>query len=143
MKTCKSCGDIKRNSEFSKRKLSPDGLQNECKQCRKALCKEWRAKAENTRNRRKHSYKHKYSISMEEYNEMFIGQRGLCMICENPESTKNRKTGQTQWLAVDHDHETGKVRGLLCGSCNRALGLFKDETENLKRAIKYLKKQRN
>ena len=142
MKICRGvCGMVLPKSKFSKKTSNPDGLQNECKECRKLLCKSWRAKA-SLKTKRNHSYKHKYDITVDRYNEMFIDQRGLCLICNEPERTQNAKSGKTLWLAVDHCHTSGKVRGLLCSKCNTALGLFKDNTKNLQGAIKYLKKQK-
>lgn len=82
---------------------------------------------------RKHTLK-KYGLSLEDYEFMFADQNGVCAICLSP--PLDRK------LSVDHDHETGKVRGLLCDSCNTSLGGFLDSTETLERAINYLKKQR-
>ena len=81
--------------------------------------------------------KHKYGISLEEYKEMLTNQGGKCAICE---VTENNTTGDRKdWnFAVDHDHKTGKVRGLLCNNCNRALGLFKDSANLLGEAKKYL-----
>ncbi len=74
----------------------------------------------------------KYEIGIEEYNEMFVKQGGRCKIC------KRHQTQLSKRLAVDHDHITGKVRGLLCTNCNTGLGMFKDNPENLSEAIKYL-----
>jgi len=65
-------------------------------------------------------------------------QNGLCLICGNAETSRNPKTGEPRSLAVDHDHETGKIRGLLCTFCNTALGKFHDDVEILKKAIDYL-----
>lgn len=70
-----------------------------------------------------------YGVTVEEYNKLVIKQKGLCKICG---SFPKRK------LSLDHDHKTGKIRGLLCNSCNMALGLFKDNTIFLLRASKYL-----
>lgn len=78
----------------------------------------------------------KYGITIEEYEALYEAQDGLCAICgETPESDRWNR------LAVDHCHETGQVRGLLCGSCNRALGSFKDDPEIMQRAIAYLQEQ--
>lgn len=74
----------------------------------------------------------KYNITEKEYNYLFILQEGKCKICKKHQNTLNKK------LAVDHCHTTNKVRGLLCCSCNLALGLFKDNYTFLKNAIKYL-----
>ena len=69
---------------------------------------------------------------------MFTAQNGLCAICQQPE-TKQRN-GKKFELAVDHDHETGAVRALLCSHCNYALGYFKDSPDLLLAAIAYLQK---
>jgi hypothetical protein len=70
-----------------------------------------------------------YGITLEKYNEMIAAQKGVCLICNIP---KNER------LHVDHCHKTKNVRGLLCGSCNRMLGLAKDDTMVLMKAIQYL-----
>jgi hypothetical protein len=72
----------------------------------------------------------KYGISLIDYEQMFDEQGGRCAICENLPIVKV--------LEVDHDHATGKVRGLLCGNCNKMLGHAKDSVKNLASAIKYL-----
>jgi hypothetical protein len=66
----------------------------------------------------------KYGITLEEYNLMLEEQEHKCAICGDHES--NTRWGKTVKLAVDHDHETGKVRGLLCQRCNTTLGRYKD-----------------
>lgn len=81
----------------------------------------------------------KYKISLDDYNRMFAEQKGLCAICNNSELSIHNNTGKIMRLAVDHDHKTGKVRGLLCGQCNQALGKFKDDSELILKAYNYLK----
>lgn len=68
-----------------------------------------------------------YGLTEDEWNALFDSQRGLCAICENNKP-----------LRVDHDHNTGAVRGLLCGECNLGLGKFKDDPHLLKRALAYV-----
>ena len=71
------------------------------------------------------------------YQDILSQQNFVCAICKNPEKVKhNRKT--ISLLAVDHDHETGKIRGLLCSRCNQGLGHFDDNPEKLRSGIKYL-----
>lgn len=72
--------------------------------------------------------KTRYGITEERYRELVAEQGGTCAICKEP-------SGQ---LHIDHDHVTGRVRGLLCGTCNRGLGMFKDDADNLRSAITYL-----
>lgn len=75
-----------------------------------------------------------YGITTDQYYAMNASQNGVCKICN-----KTCKTGRE--LAVDHCHVSGKIRGLLCSNCNTGLGAFKDNTESLEAAIKYLKEQ--
>lgn len=82
-------------------------------------------------NNKKSVLKTKYGLSWEEYQEMFENQNGVCAICKQSENGR--------MLSVDHKHdETNRVRGLLCGSCNRALGLFKDDPTLLQAAKEYV-----
>lgn len=73
----------------------------------------------------------KYGISLEEYHELLERQDGGCAIC-------GVEPADCAVLDVDHDHETGRVRGLLCNAHNRALGLFKDNAAWLQKAVDYL-----
>lgn len=69
-------------------------------------------------------YKRKYQLTLDQYNEMYLKQGGVCAVCFESETMKY--LGKIRELCVDHDHKTGKVRGLLCSNCNRALGLLQD-----------------
>lgn len=82
-------------------------------------------------NNRRFLLMREYGITPEDFNMMHENQKGLCAICNKPELVKAN-------LAVDHDHNTGKVRGLLCSTCNHALGAFGDSVELLHKAIAYL-----
>lgn len=75
--------------------------------------------------------KNRYGLTPGEYQAMATGQNGLCKICGKP-NTKGRK------LYIDHNHKTGKVRGLLCEGCNFGLGGFKDDAMLLLEAVKYI-----
>ena len=74
-----------------------------------------------------------YGITHEDYERMYLQQGGVCAICEESETYAGRTN-----LSVDHCHSTGKIRGLLCASCNMALGKFKDSKELLEKAVRYL-----
>lgn len=87
---------------------------------------------------RKYHIKSKYKIDINEYERMFKKQNGLCAICKNPERIIHPKTGMERKLSVDHDANTGRVRGLLCGKCNPAIGLLDHDIERLASAIEYL-----
>ena len=95
------------------------------------------------RNRTKDQIKNEflksvYKITLNDFDEMVENQKGVCAICGNPEIAKSRYAGIKR-LSVDHNHKTGKVRGLLCGTCNHGLGNFKDDIDLLKKAINYLR----
>ena len=83
--------------------------------------------------------KDRYKITLQQYEEMFQKQNGLCAICNQPEMNKHQN-GKIKSLSVDHDHETGEVRSLLCSRCNCGLGNFKDNPEILLKAYNYLLK---
>lgn len=137
-KKCRKCGNIK-----PKRRT--------CLYCKKIRDKKYREKnreklREKDRQyyrerkkqdpdflRRKH-LKNEYNISLEDYAELFYKQNGVCAICG--------KTQKGKPLFVDHDHSSGKIRGLLCGICNTALGGFRDKIVLLQEAIKYLNKNK-
>jgi len=78
------------------------------------------------------AYERKYGITEEDFQRMLAEQRGVCAICQRHQLY--------QRLAVDHDHRSKKVRGLLCVQCNRGLGRFFDSPYRLRRAAEYLEK---
>lgn len=77
-----------------------------------------------------------YDITVEQYQKMLTEQNSKCKICNKPGF--KIKESHKLLLVVDHCHKTGKVRGLLCHNCNRALGLLQDSVTNLENAIQYL-----
>lgn len=83
-----------------------------------------------------------YGLTVEDYARLYAAQGGVCAICEGHETTIG-KDGKPLPLSVDHDHASGAVRGLSCGACNRALGMFKDSPYLLSRAAAYLNKPRS
>ncbi len=151
LKKCSTCKLEKESTEFWKRSSSPDGLAYICKVCDStrymrmkkekgpalaAKQKEWR---DNNKDRiRKNRLQHKFKMSVEEFERLRRKQDYSCAICGEHESR-----GRYKILNVDHDHKTGKSRGLLCSNCNRCLGLLKDSIVFLSKAIKYLKKYQN
>lgn len=88
--------------------------------------------------------KNRYKLSEEELVDLVDKQDCKCAIC-NKDLNKSRGVTEDKSndLCIDHDHITGKVRGLLCRDCNFALGLFKDNINNLTNAIKYLEDEEN
>ena len=109
-------------------------LTEKQKQDRRDAQRRWRERnPENAKKRNRDSeYRRKYGISLEQYDEMLKAQQGVCGICAT-----SCDTGMN--LAVDHCHDTNKVRGLLCKNCNTALGLLKENVENMNKAINYIK----
>jgi hypothetical protein len=107
---CKRC-----TTEFIAKRLGAKWCSDYCKQ--------------SGRDGRKYALKYSYRLTPQEYQKLVDNQNGQCAICK--EITK---------LVVDHNHISGEIRGLLCHLCNTGLGLFKDDSNRLKGAIKYMAK---
>jgi len=80
----------------------------------------------------------KYNLTVRDYKQLLLIQQNRCAICRSKSSKKNFYFR----LQVDHNHKTGKVRGLLCGNCNTALGKFQESEEFLQQAIRYLRRRK-
>ena len=87
----------------------------------------------------KSEIKRLYGIHPDEYDRMFTEQNGTCKICEKPETRASRTPGKICKLAVDHDHQTGQVRALLCSDCNTGIGKLKDDPALIDKAAAYLR----
>jgi hypothetical protein len=107
-------------------------LDTHCRQCKRDRNNRPSEKVRASRAKRRHSYhlERTFGITVEMRNEMQYKQENCCATCGAEFKTTPH---------VDHDHTSGKVRGLLCGPCNRALGLIKDNPETLLRMVTYLK----
>ena len=101
--------------------------------------REWRMKNSEYIRQKRPDYRLKYlfGITSDDYNRMFDSQKGCCSICEKHQSELKTR------LCVDHNHQTGKIRSLLCGNCNRGIGIFGENPEVMERAIRYLKAHNN
>lgn len=142
-KVCSRCRVPKIATDFRKRMVKlrtgeKNALINSyCRGCEVKVSMESRSRtstpAEIAEKYRKWSLRAKYGISLEDYEAMLKVQGNVCAMCKQP----SKKT-----LAVDHDHETGKVRGLLCSDCNLLLGKFGDLETVLTAAIEYLRRFR-
>jgi hypothetical protein len=131
MKTCSKCEKEKTLEEFYAGKTDTAW----CKECKRAYARQHR---KNNKKMKKNSdLLWRYGISLEDWKEMFEKQNGCCAIC------KTHQGELTHTLHTDHDHETGKVRGLLCSPCNTSLGGFRDDVSLLKNAIIYLQENTN
>ena len=85
---------------------------------------------------RDQNFRKNFGITLVQYQAMSDNQGGVCATCKRPE--RRTRGGKVTWMAVDHCHSTGAVRGLLCSSCNQAIGLMKDDPEILRAAADYL-----
>lgn len=165
MKVCSKCGLTKpATTEFFSRRTG-DKLRPECKSCQSeyrcaygrrkraelnASAAKYRAANRESlaaksadyhaslprdvvsaRNRA-YALLHEYGITVGQYDALLAGQGGVCALCERPPKTK--------LLGVDHDHETGVVRGLLCVSCNTSLGRLGDNEQGLLKALAYVRR---
>ncbi len=136
MKTCSTCGETKSLSDFYRRAASSDGLAPNCKGCRKDAKAAWLLNhPERFREmQRKAALKRNYGLLPVDFDALLKKQNGGCAICNSS------KPGGKGNFHVDHDHETGQVRGLLCADCNMGLGKFKDNIDVLKAATSYLRR---
>ena len=94
---------------------------------------------ENNRDKRKNvMLKLRFNIDLETYNSMYAEQNGVCKLCGLEESARKNNSEEKRMLAVDHDHNTGAVRGLLCASCNVQLGHYEKTKLRASEFEKYL-----
>lgn len=100
--------------------------------------KQWRKDniEQNKLNTRNWCLKRKYGIDLHEYEKLLEAQNNVCKICLKSETRYFK--GKISALAVDHDHVSGKIRGLLCHACNNAIGYLKDSSDLARRAADYL-----
>lgn len=138
-RVCRQCEQMKESYFLCQKNSNSDGLDNLCKDCRKK-------EVTTSYNKRKGKMSQKWAsynlrryfngipaaIAWMEYEQLLIKADYKCQICGGKDSTKR--------LAIDHDHNTGKIRGVLCSKCNRALGYLNDNKELLQKAIAYLEK---
>jgi hypothetical protein len=90
----------------------------------------------NPENEKSRSLRGSFGISLDDYVIMLNRQNGKCAICGQAETHK--RNGRVKALAVDHDHKSGKIRGLLCSDCNTGIGKLKDDQKILRKAADYL-----
>lgn len=136
-KRCYRCGEVKSFADFGRSAWIEDGVRGDCKDCASLHSRTKRLNNPNQKaDDRRYNIRRKYQISIEDYDQLFASQSGLCAICLNPETALWK--GEIKPLAVDHCHETGENRGLLCSKCNVGLGYFRESAELLKAAITYL-----
>ena len=132
-KACKKCKKLKSVSAFHKDKTTATGFNSWCKKCK---LKHDGLRSRSRRSPKEYQDRYRYAklgMTLENYNKMLTAQNDRCKICNRHKSDQKRS------LHVDHCHDSGKIRGILCGNCNVALGLFNDDIDTLKKAIIYLK----
>ena len=123
MKTCSMCKLNKPISLFNKSGNKRQFMNAYCKPCQAIYDK-------------RYNLKRRFNITVEDYNTMFLEQGGCCAICKKHQSNFKRS------LHIDHDHSTGKVRGLLCFACNSAIGKFEESEEIINNSLEYLREWR-
>ena len=142
---CKDCNEVKGASQFYFSKVlvyKKTGQPKRVSYCKG--CQRIRSKSHNFINKKTIQNKQRinaYGISTEEYELIRKKQDGRCKICKDRRE-RLKRNGKTLSLSIDHDHNTGRVRGLLCYKCNLGLGVFGDKVTYLLRAICYLLKHR-
>lgn len=135
-KCCTICKKTKDIDEFPKDKKQKDGYSYRCLECNRIRNKKykypWTIKKKI--NKFKSRSKIKYGITEESFNQLLINQNNCCAICLNPFDDKRKP-------CIDHNHQTNKIRGLLCNNCNIGFGFFKENITILQNAIKYKEKE--
>lgn len=148
MKTCANCKQTKDTAEFGVDRRRPSGRNAYCRACirvksaaqRKKLDPEkvraYRQNWVNTNPDKVRAYqaRYRYGFTAEQIAEQLAAQGGRCAICGTDEP------GFKQGWNIDHDHATGELRGLLCGACNRGLGMMGDDPDRLEAAARYLRR---
>lgn len=129
-KTCSRCFKTKSRDEFYEHKSTRDGLRSQCVSCQFEANVEYKRRNPNkvARWARTSALRKRFGLGFDEFQAMCAAQDYRCLICmERPE-----------WLCVDHDHKTGRIRGLLCQRCNVGLGNFKEDKTVLASLVKYI-----
>ena len=155
--TCKNCKQSKPVEEFGLDRSRKTGRHPYCKVCRRAhSVKRYAENPEPTREAQRGRYaantetmreaqrwrtlKYQYGLTRDDWNRMYESQEGKCGICRKDLPDKINTRGEMRNSAcVDHDHETGVVRGILCHDCNLGIGYLKHDEDLLRAAIAYLK----
>lgn len=138
-KQCTSCKNVKDIDKFQKDSRYKSGVRSQCIDCKYTSPNSKKARFANHLST-------KYGITIEEWESRLQDQNGVCDICKRPETritrpnAKKYLNGETPKLSLDHNHTTGKARGLLCYKCNIGIGHLQESIENLEAAILYLKK---
>ena len=136
-KTCASCRENKPVTDFYRAARGMPGYRPYCKPCHKAKRRASYIKAGGKDIPYEQLLKREYGITLVDYNVQLRKQAHRCAICRRPETVKYRN-GETRRLAVDHDHVTKTVRGLLCHRCNILVWAFEDNHTTLHAIERYI-----
>jgi hypothetical protein len=153
---CLSCKKNLPKDDFHKDVTRKNGIRERCKSCRCKhpvgdlnktciacgdlfITKGMHGKAQKYCGKICQTIHLRYGISEYDLEDLLITSNYKCHICGQEEKNKDKRTGKNYSLSIDHCHKTGNVRGVLCSSCNAGLGYFKDNIDNMNRAIEYLK----
>lgn len=148
-KICTKCKVTKPLGEFYNATHHKDGKTSQCKQCTDRKNKEWESRnKDKVREYRKqadfrrrdyrageHLFR-TYGLTKSEYTNLLTKQQGLCAICKREESGVLR--GSKRRMGVDHNHKTGRIRGLLCDDCNTGIARLQESPEILRIAARYV-----
>ncbi len=148
MKFCRKCDRWLPENNFCRDRATKNGRYSYCRECcsresrerykknRVGIARQSRQRYKDSKQvqeaRRQYRLKHKYGLTPEQHRQIYLDQGERCALCGD--------SMPYDWLYTDHDHQTAKVRGLLCCSCNTGLGHLDDSVEGLRRAIEYLEK---
>ena len=135
-KVCRVCNDAKPLEDFYRKNSSKDGRESSCISCRRKQMSAADKKRYQSVARRDTHLMRTYLINQSIYDHLLLMQDGHCALC--PATESGRK--DDRYLIVDHCHETGDVRGLVCHHCNIMLGGAKDNITTLQNGISYLAK---
>ena len=128
---CKACRN-KANREYLNKN---PGLKKKINDRYKKYRKEYYSRPENKAKLRDNHLQSQFGLTHDDYEKILAEQNGVCWICKEHRVAKNK-----EYMAIDHCHSSGKIRGILCNWCNKALGAFRDDIDLLKNAIEYLEK---
>lgn len=131
---CSTCKIQKSISNFYHYKTDRQGLNSYRAECKTCMKRKSRLKYEQKHPdaKKNQALKNTFGITLADYNEIFRNQEGKCKICDTPQ------TNLTKALAVDHNHATGRIRGLLCHDCNLGIGFLKEQPALFDKAKAYL-----
>jgi len=138
LKYCPVCKTEKPLEEFNKHHREKYGRNNICRICQRASNKRYLTTDKGIATTRRAHLRRSYGVDLKTYDDLLKAQGGKCKICgadSNPDS-------RARHFTIDHNHNTGEIRGLLCTKCNALLGLAKENEELLDKAKQYLHNSR-